>query len=317
MVAFSKRPKPLWQKIVKDPVFHVTTVLIVILVVVVLVRDQHKREMASRIQAIEIARNTQAIEERIGNSQRQSASIGDAKSTRSMADAQAEVARANANLLSAKVPAQDLNAAAAQSPSPTAAANPKTAASAPAKASRFIVAFAEIPDPYLVTLMGDTRSPASYGSVNTGIITGLEQKLNTDSASWAPLGSTAQQSFELNQPVIIFKGLHDPQTNQDIGVTLELTATAQDEAGTHFQLKAKYLLRDSTAPNGMDYEALTLPDQVVVPSGSSFIMTGILPHKVFDAADDRFYRNANVLRILTSEAFKADTSEFAILIQPK
>ena len=120
-----------------------------------------------------------------------------------------------------------------------------------------------------------------------------------------------------NQPIVVFKGSRDPQLEQNIGVTTQITPTFIDEQGAHLQIEVKRTLR---APAGSAVPLIeeTYQEQMILKKDSKGFMSGLLPHRVLNEEEARtLSANPTILKVLASAEFQASNSEFVLFIEAK
>lgn len=197
--------------------------------------------------------------------------------------------------------------------------------SGPRPATSVRVHFAEVHRIFLNTIV-DQRSVTSFGnSYSMGFVSSLEAKLKSARQdTWVSLESAAPQSQPLivNQPVVVYRGTRDGATGQNLGLTVEITPTsptADDSQGQGLplQLRVTRVLRDPSLTPPIDETTIPNPELFQVPSGSSLFLAGVLPRRPLTENDEQLYRTVNVLKVLTSESFKANITEFVIFIEPR
>jgi hypothetical protein len=178
------------------------------------------------------------------------------------------------------------------------------------------ITFAEVPRPLVAEILGNTRNVASYGtsSLNVGVVPDLSNRLKSAFDNTTYLLETASEyPVRINQPIVVFKGTRDVVTEQNIGLTTQITPIASDETGVQVQVEVMRVLREPAGASpdpGQSYQETF----TITKEGGAFI-AGMLPRRQLDEEESRFYAGAGVLRVLISPTFQTNNSEFIIFIE--
>jgi len=174
------------------------------------------------------------------------------------------------------------------------------------------VYFIEAQRGFLNELMADAHDASGDGSISYGVVSNLDQRLRS-SRGWQSLDTSADQPMKINQPNMVFKGMRDQATGQNIGLTVQVIPLSRDEAGSHLQIDANRTLRDPST--GVDSFNFQMPESFSIPKGSSVLITGVLPHRPVGPDEQTLYRSVNVLKPMTGDQFRSGQTDVAIIIQ--
>jgi len=351
MFAYRPAQKPLHIRLLGHPITHLTLLVALIAGVFGYVRYQHQAELAARISDLDSPHSTQIVErndpaESISqaSSAAVTASTGSDEKEKDEVDGEVEAAVSKESAPSSHRPQASLTLTETTTnppngnPTTTSEAKPSPAADSghapapgvgeappaagPRSPTSVRILFAEVQRSFLGSV-ADSRSVASVGeNYSMGLINGLDAKLKSalQDASWAQLESPTSQSLVTNKPVVVYSGTRDEATGQNFGLTVQVTrisSASDDPQGLQLQVRVTRVLRDPSANPPIDDMTIPTPESFQVPSGSSLFLAGALPRRSLQEADEQLYRTVNVLKVLTSEAFKAGTTEFVIFIEPR
>ncbi len=177
--------------------------------------------------------------------------------------------------------------------------------------------FAELNRGTFAAILGDTRSIASFGVYFSGLLPDQQDKTKSDLAGIILLDSANDLQIKLNQPVVVFKGSRDPQLQQNIGLTTQITPTFIDEHGAHLQIEMKRTLR---SPAGVRTPLVeeNFQEQMILKKGSRGFISGLLPHRILSEEEARtLSSNPTILKVLSSNDFQNGNSEFVIFVEAK
>lgn len=178
--------------------------------------------------------------------------------------------------------------------------------------------FAEITRSSLAALMGDTRNIASFGSYFSGLLPDAQDKFRSLAMpGLTVLDSASDLQIKPNQPIVVFKGSRDPQLEQNIGITTQITPTFIDEQGAHLQIEVKRTLRTPAGTAGPLIEE-TFQEQMVLKKDSRAYMSGLLPHRILSEEEAHsLSANPTILKVLATPEFQSSNSEFVLFIEAK
>ncbi len=177
--------------------------------------------------------------------------------------------------------------------------------------------FAELNRGTFAALMGDSRNIASFGVYFAGLLPEQSDKSKSEFAGVSILDSASDLQIKLNQPIVVFKGSRDPQTEQNMGLTTQITPTFIDEQGAHLQIDIKRSLRSPTGTAGPMLEE-NFQEQMILKKGSRGYISGLLPHRVLGYEEARVLSaNPTILKVLASGDFQSSNSEFVVFIEAK
>ena len=321
MLAYRPKQKPFFQRLVVNPVFQIAALALVVIGVYSLVGYQHRMEIRDRISDIENASNTQIVQKH------ESASVDAAAKTEAVANETAgatttEVSATEAQPEAAVAAAPVAQSLVAEAPEPAAAAEeaappaPReaTAAAAPAAAPTNVrVVFAEIQKPFLAELLADARTPASVGSIHTGVVANLDKRLSEKSQEWSMVDQAAPKPIKAGAPAIFYNGLRDEASGQFVGYAVEVNPSGEDPS--QLQVTVWRMLRGE---NGQVEEfQVPLPDTFAISRDTGIFIAGSMPRRSPSSTEAELYRGIKVLSVLNRESFRAGASDFVIFIQPK
>lgn len=175
------------------------------------------------------------------------------------------------------------------------------------------VQFMEIPFEALQELTQESHSVSGVGPKMTmGILPEFAKK-TTSLQGTTQLDSAGPEKIRLNQPILIYKGMRDA-SGQDVGLTVQITPMSQDESGTDLQIELSRSVRYVAQPV---LEEASISENVIIPRGAAAFIAGALPRRNLTSAEIELYRNASVLRVLTSDDYQSNQTEFVIFVAPK
>ncbi|HVK61951.1 MAG TPA: hypothetical protein VM432_10390 [Bdellovibrionales bacterium] len=323
MVAYRPKPKSLVRRLASNTVFQMASVSILIFVVFAYVREQNHKDHLARLeldkQSEKFAKARQArMEQRAAEEQMaQSALVEEspAEDTAEIIEPPAPSQATSASLVQPKAGAPAAATGAATGASKTAASPINPTAAKPADSVR--VTFIEAHRPLINELLSSAGQVAIAGPLSAGVVPGIQARLTAARGenSWRTLESSAFQAMKPNQPNMIFKGTRDQATGQNLGFTIQVLPTTRDEQGTLLQIDVLRALREGGGP--VEETAFPLPDGFNVPPGGAVVISGVLPHRQVNEAEERLYRGASVLKVMTDEAFRSGQTEAVIIIETK
>jgi hypothetical protein len=182
--------------------------------------------------------------------------------------------------------------------------------------------FASMTSTLYAELLREAHEVATVGGANAGVISQIDARIQTARAAHSLVDldsaeSTSTHPLLMNQPVFVFKGVVDPVSGQNIGVTVQVTASlATDPGEIRLRVDVSRLMRDSTVNPPLEAFSISLPDSFNVARGSGVMVAGILPRRVAEI-DEKLYRTVNILRIVTAPAYKTGDAEVAVFLLPK
>ena len=320
MLAYRPKQKPFFQRLVVNPVFQIAALALVVIGVYSLVGYQHRMEIRDRINEIENASNTQIVQKH------ESSSVDVAAKTDA---APVEAAGADSTEVAAAEPAPEAATAAApvaqslvadaQEPATAEDSAPSTAreasaAAAPAAAPTNVrVVFAEIQKPFLAELVAEARTPASVGSIHTGVVSNLDKRLSEKAQEWSMVDQAAPKPIKAGSPAIFYNGLRDEASGQFVGYAVEVNPSGEDPG--QLQVTVWRMLRGE---NGQVEEfQVPLPDTFAIARDTGIYIAGSMPRRSPSSTEAELYRGIKVLSVLNRESFRAGASDFVIFIQPK
>lgn len=201
-------------------------------------------------------------------------------------------------------------------------ANPSTAQ--PSRAgdaafSQMDLVFAEVPRTVLANLEAGSRMLES-DSVSAGVypnIAPLMRQLTTTGQqrvrSLRVLESARGLPVHINQPNITFKGMRDPTLDRNIGITTQIVPLGMDENGLHYQIEVQRVVRDTSG----GVAEFTYQGDIVMPKGAGAFVAGLLPRRPLSPNERAALANAGVLKVLASQDFQEDLSEFVLFIEAR
>ncbi len=317
---------PLAQKVMTNWLAQVAILALVLGGVYAAIKTKHDSDLKKRIAEIEQAPKVRVIEELT-------------KETRDPTPTPApipEVAEAGA-------PDAALDSAARTAPPPAAAspaprglvrttedtlgetlkekeARPEAAAggavTAAASIRRLSVQFLEMPRTLVAEMISATRNLASYSTFSSGgVLPDMSTRLRSGAARGSRSLSASEHAVSVNEPILIFKGMHDETTGQNLGLTTQITPVSNDEQGVQVQVEIMRFLREGGSASQPTEQVVQ--EAFLIPKGGGAYLAGLLPHRALDAEETQKYSAASVLRILTSPSFQNNSSEFVVVIEAK
>ena len=181
---------------------------------------------------------------------------------------------------------------------------------------RLRVSFVAAPRAFYADLVNSVRSIASYESFSGGVVSDLSARIKVEKAnrSYTELDTALEYPVRVNQPIIAFKGTRDEATEQNIGLTLQLTPVANDDQGVQLQVEVIRALRDTGTNSG---GSGSFQETFLVPKESGVILAGALPRRVPEQDETRLYGGSPVLQVMNSSSFQNGASDFLILIEAR
>ncbi len=321
MVAFKPAAKPLISQLISNITFQISVLAMVALVGGLYVRHANREKLARTIAETPIAREAEQQETELAAAQAAlpdsskaslqqtvSASIGDSQKEKQAAPEIAE-AKATTGFVATSAPAAQATAA------PQVASAMTGSHSAVGSATNIKVYFVEGQRRFLNSLLTESHQSSADGSFNFGVVTGFDKRLKASHTAWHSLDSSGNQAIHLNQPNVIFKGLRDTATAQNIGFTIQVIPISQDDAGTHLQVDANRVLRDGSG--GLETFDFQLPESFIIPRDGALVLVGALPHRTLTEPEEKLYRSVNVLKAMSSETFRSGVTDVAIVVEAR
>ncbi|MCM2282668.1 MAG: zinc ribbon domain-containing protein [Bdellovibrionaceae bacterium] len=178
---------------------------------------------------------------------------------------------------------------------------------------RLRVVFAETQRQMAADLVASARNLASYG-MQGGVVTDLANRLRAEAGSLRALESPSEHPVRLNQPIVVFKGARDEATGQNVGISMQIVPVAHDENGLTMQVEVLRALRE---PSSAQIAEQNFQETFVAPKGGGAFMIIPLPRRALTEDEARLYSGAQVLRVLGSRAYQANSSDLVIFIEAR
>lgn len=180
--------------------------------------------------------------------------------------------------------------------------------------SHLQITFFSIPRAQLLDFASDLHSPGSSGSIFYGVIVELESRLKkAEGMLLTRLEQTPKYQIRANQPIVSFKGVRDPATQQMLGIGAQITPLRSDETATHLQVDLSRTLREA----GGGIAEQNISEQITLSKDQAFFVGGLFPHRTLEPEDAKFYSNSGLLKILSTPDFQNNETEFIVLIESK
>jgi hypothetical protein len=197
------------------------------------------------------------------------------------------------------------------SPSPEAAANEI--------AKKIDLVYAEVPRNTLTDLLNDAKTLVSEGNYSAGTMVDLNKQIEASkkSDSFHVLDSQNDQGIHVNQPIIVFKGIRDPSTGQNLGLTLQLTPEQNDDQGLHILVEAQRTLREGREGSGSLAPLVeqSFQQDFIIPHHSGAYLAGLLPHRALEDAERQLLGNSGIFKVFSSTSYQQGSSEFVIFLE--
>lgn len=321
IVAFSARQKPVGTRLLSNTAFQLSTLAALVIVGALYVRSNHKLSSARLADDTPIARDADHQESQLATAQAEANAARKQMNETNVASIAPASAEPATNLASpTHAPAEQPTTVGAASSSATAASVAATAVPGPAAglraalqpAQNIRVSFIEAQSVFLQQLLADAQQTSSDGLASWGIVTNLDQQLATSSA-WHSAAVSGTKPITINK-----RNLFYSQTSgQTVGLTVQTIPVARDEAGTRVQIDVNRTLHDPSVPTADSYN-FRMPDNFMLQKGSSLIIIGVLRSgKVLSDPEAQLYRNLDVLKSMTTEQFRNNTNDIAIVIDAR
>lgn len=210
---------------------------------------------------------------------------------------------------------------------PTRAASPATS---PARAggesnrdstfTQIDLVYAEIPRSVLANLESASRM-LDADNVSVGVYPNIANFMRQLTSSGQRvralrvLESARSLAVHVNQPIITFKGMRDPNIDRNIGITSQIIPTAMDENGLHLQVDIQRTVREQGTAGGV--AEFAYQSEMILTKGSGAFIAGLLPRWTLTNGERAFYTNAGVLKVLASPDYQSDLSEFVLFIEAR
>jgi hypothetical protein len=332
MLAYRPAPKPLIQRLVSNITLQLCFLGVVVASVFLIVRHQQKIALAARVADVDSKAPTQIIERNEAPAREQAASSASAPesapieenestSASSIAAAPAEPVAALASATSPQQPAPASVAPAGAAPDAAAESAAPIAAPSPATSAAIRMSFQEVPRAFLVELASESgANSGSYGSIHYGIAGDWTNRAKTFQGvvNWRSLDATTPQTLKVGEVTSVFRGPRDEATGQTIGVWIFAKLVRMDESSITMSFEVSRNLPSPTATGGVEQvNRLPLPE-MTIPRGSAAFISGLVPHRQgqLSATEVRLYRADRVLQIMTSEPFRASSTDLAVFVEP-
>lgn len=191
--------------------------------------------------------------------------------------------------------------------------------------SKIILTFAEMNRTQLNEMLSESRNITNFGNYFSAIL--LDKEDSRSNYTYAVLDKYSSESPKLNQPILVFKGTHDSQSDQNIGLNIQINPIQIDENGVQLQIDFKRNLKVSSRP-GVGPGAgpggpASLPEdvfqeQIHLKKDTKAFITGLLPHRILTDEEAQFFRNnSSILRILNNPDFQNGNLEFVLFFEAK
>ncbi len=181
---------------------------------------------------------------------------------------------------------------------------------------RLNVQFLEAPRALVTEMISATRNLATYMTFSGGVLPDVTARLRAGNGRRGTRSlSAGEHAVRINEPILIFKGMRDESTGQNLGLTTQITPVANDEQGVQIQVEILRFLRDG-GPSSQPTEQV-IQETFLIPKDGGAYLAGLLPHRALDSEETRIYSAASVLSVLASPSFQNNSSEFIIVIEAK
>lgn len=180
--------------------------------------------------------------------------------------------------------------------------------------------YAEVPATVVANLEASSRMLEAT-TVSAGVypnIAPLMRQLATGGTqvrALRTLESARGLTVRINQPIITFKGMRDPQIDRNVGLTSQIIPTGMDENGLHFQIEIQRTLREPGSQTGV--QEFSYQAEISLTKGSGAFITGLIPRRQLEGQERAIYSNASVLKIMASPDFQQGFSEFVLFIEAR
>ena len=318
MAAFKPPQKPLTSRLFKNWIFQLSIFVFAVVIGVGLIRAKNRAKFSESIASIENATSKQRnyiSKKSIDKKFAQTSGVGTTSP------------QSDVNLISKQAPSASATPETAGAPAQL-SANPGAQAanlksldgSGDASGllpSKLKLVFAELHRGTFANILGDSRSIASFGVYFSGLLPDHDDKTKSELTGLNVLDSANDLQIKLNQPIVVFKGSRDPQFQQNIGLTTQITPAFMDEQGAHLQIEVKRTLR-SPAGTAAPLLEENFQEQMVLKKGARGYISGLLPHRVLSEEEARSLNaNPTILKVLASGDFQNSNSEFVLFIEAK
>ena len=300
MEAYRPVEAPLLSRVLKSPMLQGAMVVALLVGVFFFLRWQQKQAQQDSQAQLNGAQRAQVTEAKLPSEATSSGST---------------VAASPSYEPPAHTPAPEpIKVVAAETPEPTPLATETPSTNEIAKKINLV--YAEVPRPTLGDLLADARTLVSEGNYSTGIISDLRKHLQAASTSRAvrTLDSQSDQTIHINQPIIVFKGMRDPVSGQNLGLTMQLTPVQNDDQGLHVLVEIQRNLREGAGASATLTEQNFQQDFTIARHAGAYF-TGVLPHRPLDDNERQLYSGGGILKILSSPSYQQGASEFVIFIE--
>jgi hypothetical protein len=176
------------------------------------------------------------------------------------------------------------------------------------------ITFVEVPQDQYNTLLEN-----AIGDDQSGIVPSFSEKLSAikQATQYAPaatvLGSESKNIPETLDPVVLFRGSVDSRVNSDIGLMIQILPTSIDEVGLNTEIRIRRTITDSQGAEPT-VDTQVFGGDFSIPFGAAAYFAGTFPHRLIED-EERQYYTSNILRVMTSADFMANTSEFFVFFE--
>lgn len=317
---------PIFFRVIRSPIFHITLFAVVAASGFFAIRRYNQDSFAERIASIEQARNAETLERSLlekseFDSHARARDEGGAKLAAHddltiSADANKPSPSATAaGALKLEASAADQAGGATRSQGLLAAKVGQLEARASAPVSAATVTFFEANRRAIEAVFSRAlNAGVTADGVEFAVVEGAADLLKRATASKQLVEvDRAQVPIQTNRVARVFKGA-GTQVENIVGFTVELTVGLGEDGFFPMHVRAVRAIRD----RNLNPE-IALPETFLLPASGALLISGVLPHSASppSPAEERIYKGIPVLRMMTTDSFKALLTDALIAIELK
>ncbi len=304
---FKPKPTSIIKKLGQNTALHVTAVLIVVSVVVAVIYNLQKNKLLEHLRNAKLA-----VTAPIAATTAQD--LEAAKKT-AVTGSTAENGAAVATTTPAASAQGAATSAMAAATGTTAAGDTGAHATAKAAARQKIqVTFAEVSQTVLQQLASEGQILNDNGQRRAFMVNNLDsiEKLKERDPDFKVLPGGTIRNFKVNNPVA-FDFAHISSTNEDVGMSFEITPTSNNDSGVEITMNGMLHLKGDSNTSITNHE---IAATFSFTPHSTLVLVGYLPHQAIRDEDQEFFANTPLV-IYESLGFLNNVTEFAIFINTK
>lgn len=311
MTTFRPRKRPLWNRILLSPTFHVFVIIISVCVVIVYVYQKERANTRFDRQTFANLKETRAVQRRPETVSEQASALGDSPpSVASTAPTHSSGGTFG------KGP---------EAPSPTAEGSSKEGLSersasnvAPSKSySRLEVVFVEINRKVFEEILTRIKSKMVYATWSAGVIPDFDT-IFKDIKNQYHLEILQQSNQKISvggEASRFHQGTQDVVLGKEVGLSFQVEVSAAPSVNLQVQVKIELQLKEIQGEEVL-INTQNFQEEFDLPANSGIFFSGLIPHRPA-YEDEKSSFGSSFLKIMKSPEFQKNETELLVFLVPR